>query len=386
MTVLLTGKRDVLDKLTALSTHLRAAEGAEQSLAKLKAELKKLDKDRIYKGELKALTDAYDKENSAPIEPSYTFFGGVLVYVIRKSSYKKKKKKYDESRAQALEEFGKKAQRKVEEKDIPNSTKRISAEIDRAEEQLNSSMAAARALFEELNIPNKYRSAECVDKIAVYIEGRDAETEELMQEAFDSLRTPEEIKVDNAEKAFRRALEQDPVPENDVLYAAMDGSISACLYLGKKWALEYQEGRDEQTLTPTELKKLYNISLNYLTRAAKAGLDEAIMFVIFLKINAGELYRKECPDALFTLRRILNGGQFPEYEHSLTASIHILVNEVSKLDENGEPVLKNKYCRYYDHGRCAYHVSHYSVAHCNYPTDPGQCSIALNQKAIVYEY
>ncbi len=235
---------------------------------------------------------------------------------------------------------------------------------------------------------SKYKDGELTELINKAKEQISINIDKHREEKQQQEAEEERAKAEKAENLFNELVKTEPVDESAIRQAAYDGSISACLYLGKTWTQEYKEGRYKNNLDAVELKRIYNIAEKFLSRAKKAGSVEAEIFYIGLQINAGEMLKKDVEKAYYRLQEIKESRNFPEYDDSIDNCKSILAKEMIKDLEKrrSEPVVKNKYCRYYDHGRCQFHVNHYSVALCEHADNPGECSIALTQKAIVYEF
>ena len=184
-------------------------------------------------------------------------------------------------------------------------------------------------------------------------------------------------------------------PEEDevlVKQLADEGSPSACAYIGKKMYADYTVN----SYTNSERKWIFKQIKEYLSVSALAGDVDSDFLILSITVQTISTDADNWRDLLKKAREIKKSGKLSEeYAESCDVLIETIIDCVNRAEEldnkakedaKRQPVLKNKYCRFCDHGVCRYFPNHYSVAKCEYINNPGQCSIALTEKSIVYEF
>ena len=236
----------------------------------------------------------------------------------------------------------------------------------------------ACAEFEKTLISNKQKA----DKKRA--EAKKAEDERIERERRAKL-------AQEAEEQWK-TIEDPEEDETLVKKLADEGSPSACAFIGKKMYADYTEN----SYTNSEKKWILKQIKEYLSVSALAGDVDSDFLILTITVQTISTDADNWRDLLGKARKIKKSGELSEeYNESCDALIESIIDCVNRAEEldnkakeeaKRKPVLKNKYCRFCDHGVCRYFPNHYSVAKCEYVNDPGQCAIALTEKSIVYEF
>lgn len=189
-----------------------------------------------------------------------------------------------------------------------------------------------------------------------------------------------------------KSIENPEEDETLVKQLADEGSPSACAYIGKKMYADYTEN----SYTNSEKKWILKQIKEYLSVSALTGDVDSDFLILTITVQTISTDADNWRDLLGKAREIKKSGKLSEeYAESCDVLIETIIDCVNRAEEldnkakedaKRQPVLKNKYCRFCDHGVCRYFPNQYSVAKCEYINNPGQCSIALTEKSIVYEF
>ncbi len=378
---------------------------------------------QTYDAELKLLTEEYDTANPCPKEPKNSIWLGWLGNLRRVNKYVKKVDKHIAARDEAIKGFKLKANEKATEKAnlVNQENQAIRKQISVIENQRNKLEQDVADLFNELEIPKEYQDISYVEQLLKFLENDDRALTDILKDAYYSFLPEEEKMALEAEKRFAELIKSDPVDIDAVNKAALEGSPSAKIYMARELFNRYINVSDSGTMTKREIKDVYTKAQDLARELMLAGNDEAAILYICIQVLSCNAYGgiaeslsgKNSDDSktltpterlyfaykerLDRIRKIKESGKYPIYNDVLDTVIPILVKCIDgteddlhneKIAKTTKPkvILKNEYCRFYDHGVCRYHPNTYHVVHCEYVNNPGKCSIALGEKAVVYEF
>ena len=192
------------------------------------------------------------------------------------------------------------------------------------------------------------------------------------------------------DEIYRQAIAGDEVDNALVRQAADLGCRPACLRLGR----ELMEAWSTGSYTMAEKDNIAMEAKGYFHTASQEedsveAKTEAMFGYLMFQVltESGDVGKWR--NVLNQLRRIQQSGALPKmWNDSCTALIDTVAKMVNDLDRRSydEPRVKNCYCKFYGQGICAKLSGAYYNAPCNYRSNPGRCSIALNEHALVFEF
>ncbi len=264
----------------------------------------------------------------------------------------------------------------------------------------------------ELVTPSRYRFIDISEKMDAYLKKYNKEQEKLKKQRDEEAKLLEEQKKLQAEENARKLeaqrqlemdaelahlMEADPIDAEALLTLADKGHIKSCAMVGEILYQDYTVNTSTSAFyTNDEKKEVAYKSLRYLDMAADNGDIVSKALAISLKIQFESFNRNQFKEMLADVRKAKASGLLkPEYVDICDAMIPILVETIDKTPEPApppkpvkprEPVLKREYCAYCTGGTCGYYSTSYYLAKCDHLNDPGQCSAALNQKALRFEF
>ncbi len=274
------------------------------------------------------------------------------------------------------------------------------------------SLLATAAKLTALVTPSRYRFVDISEKIDAYLKKYNKEQEKLKKQRDEEAKRLQEQKQlqeqENARKLEKqrqlemdaelaRLVEADPIDAEALLALADKGHIKSCAMVGEILYQDYTVNTSTSAFyTNDEKKEVAYKSLRYLDLAADNGDIVSKALAISLKIQFESFNRNQFKEMLADVRKAKTSGLLkPEYVEICDAMIPILVETIDKTPEPApppkpakprEPVLKREYCAYCSGGTCGYYSTSYYLAKCDHLNDPGQCSAALNQKALRFEF
>lgn len=221
---------------------------------------------------------------------------------------------------------------------------------------------------------------------------RAKEERRRMEEAEQNRKRGDEI--------YRQAVATDEVDEHLMQQAADLGSRPACLYLGR----QMYEAFASDAYTKAEKKRIAEKAIRYFRTAsleedsAEARTEAKFGYLSFQCMTESGDYDK-WSDMLSQLREIQKSGNLPErYQEPFATLISLVVEMVdqtaprtsrqnAKSHRNDEePVVKRCYCKFSNAGICSKKSGSYYTAHCDHASNPGQCSIALGNGGLGFEF
>lgn len=264
-------------------------------------------------------------------------------------------------------------------------------EAEKARDGINSSIAAENASIAKLE-------ADIAKGNAIYAKAvENGNDEELMRKAAElgneqAVAFVEELEeqrnAEEAERIYQQAMEQEE-PNPDLLEkAAEKGHPLANLYLGKELCREVSTG----IYTGREKESMLRQAVDYLEVAMDAGSVEAEFFAISCRIQYESNTENKWHDILNRLRILKKSGLSEEYDELYTTMVQGVVDVIDKLNSTPppppkkEPRLVRKYCAFNNCGLCTHYSTSSYLAKCNYLNNPGDCSAALLEKALRYEF
>ncbi len=213
-----------------------------------------------------------------------------------------------------------------------------------------------------------------------------------MEEAEQNRKRGDEI--------YRQAVATDEVDEHLMQQAADLGSRPACLYLGR----QMYEAFASDAYTKAEKKSIAEKAIRYFRTAsleedsAEARTEAKFGYLSFQCMTESGDYDK-WSDMLSQLREIQKSGQLPErYQEPFATLISLVVEMVDQTAprtsrqnarshrNDEEPVVKRCYCKFSNAGICSKKSGSYYTAHCDHASNPGQCSIALGNDGLGFEF
>ena len=195
-----------------------------------------------------------------------------------------------------------------------------------------------------------------------------------------------------AQNIFVEATANEPYDYKKLKEAAKMGHPKACSIIGRdlieKWSSDL--------ITKSEKGTIIREARDYLENARNVSTDDEFLW-LFSRVNSEKNSSSDWQSILNKLRRIKNSGNLSEkFEDTCDLTIKSVVDAIdtladsssgnSKNGSNKEPVVKRKYCAFCNAGICNKLSTSYYIAHCNYMSDPGQCSTALLEKGLRFEF
>ncbi len=215
-----------------------------------------------------------------------------------------------------------------------------------------------------------------------------AEAERIRQEE-EKRKEQERLRIVSEAEAEFQALENPEDNEKLVKKLANKESPSACLYLGRKLYQKFTT----QRLTKSEKERLAAECEEYLVIATNAGNIEAEFLLLDIATETESNSYETWVAYLKEARTIKASGKLPEHYHdTMDGLIDTLIEVVDRMEEkradairetNRKPVIKREYCRFMVAGQCG-HGGY--ISPCRYINNPGNCSIALNEKGLAFEF
>ncbi len=193
--------------------------------------------------------------------------------------------------------------------------------------------------------------------------------------------------AEEAELLYQQATEKEEPDAELMEKAAEKGHPLANLYLGKELCRDVSAG----IYTGKEKKAMLEQAVEHLDEAAEAGNVEAEFLAISCRAQYETHDAEGWHEMLSRLRVLKKSGLSEDYEELYTVLVQSVVEAIDKLDSappqtHREPRLVRKYCAFNNCGVCTFYSSSVCLAKCDYLNNPGDCSAALNQKALRYEY
>lgn len=180
-------------------------------------------------------------------------------------------------------------------------------------------------------------------------------------------------------------------PDLELLEAAADlNHPAACKAYGEHLMKDANSGM----YTADEKEGILRDAVDYLWVAAEDGDLEAEFMRISCRIQYESNTLTGWREMLARVRAIKKSGKLPEMwdetcEEIMKALVEIIdrmaAKEASKPKPK-EPKVKRCYCAYENCGVCTYYSTGSYLGHCDYLNDPGQCSAALLNKALRFEF
>lgn len=203
----------------------------------------------------------------------------------------------------------------------------------------------------------------------------------------DAIEYLEKVK---AEELYAQAMAGDE-PDMDLMEQAADlDHPAACKAMG----LHLINDANDETYTARERESTLRTAADYLYVAAEDGDVEAEFLRITCRIRYESNSKAGWKEMLDRVRKIKKSKKLPEQWHETCEEVlKALVAAVDKLDAraeeasvNKEPQVKRKYCAYENCGVCTFYSTGSYLAHCDYMRDPGQCSAALMNNGLRFEF
>lgn len=261
------------------------------------------------------------------------------------------------------------------------------------------------AEFSEKTKENSKLEENLLKSVQVYKDAKANGNDEALMRKAAELGNDEAIKYINAldakrsaeegEKIYAKATATENVDEELMKKAAELGSPKANLYIGKKLCQEVSTG----VYTSMEKKDILTQAVDHLDLAANAKSDQLVSTEAeFWSIACKTMYKYksyssyEWQQKLARLRAIKKNGLPSECNEVYDALVKSIVEIVDSLGSRStqpsakEPKLVRKYCAFNNCGLCTYYSTASNVAKCTYMNNPGNCSAALLQKALRYEF
>lgn len=202
-------------------------------------------------------------------------------------------------------------------------------------------------------------------------------------------------KLERAEKIYAEAIAQEPNDYKKIKEAADLGHPKACSIIG----LDLIEKWTSDLITKSEKDSIIRQARDYLEKAKNVSTDCEFLW-LFCRVNIEKNSSSDWHKILNNLRGIKESGNLSEeYIDTCDRTIKSVVEAIDTLadsskennsnnskNSNKEPVVKRKYCAFCNAGICTRHSTSYYMAHCNYMSDPGQCSTALLDKGLRFEF
>lgn len=224
------------------------------------------------------------------------------------------------------------------------------------------------------------------------------EREEEEKRAEEERRRQEEIEQDRlqGDELYRQAIAGGQIDEELVRQAAELGCRPACLYLGRQKMEAWAAGpytKKEKAGIAEEAKRYFRTAAleEYFEQSRIEAQFGYLMFQVLTESGGASKWE----EVLSQLREIQSSGMLPEqYRESCAMLIDSVIEladtaaEKSKRSQpkSDEPVVKRCYCRFLNGSICTYYSGSYNTAHCDHISDPGQCSAALLEHGLMFEF
>lgn len=197
------------------------------------------------------------------------------------------------------------------------------------------------------------------------------------------------------DEIFHKAISGDKTDESLVRQAADLGSRPACLYVGCQMLLAWST----DAYTKAEKEDIAQKAKSYFKTASleedsAEARTEARFGYLFCQVVSESGSKDKWTGVLTELRSIQKSGLLPERWQEICASairevvkmVDSLSGKTGSCQKDTEPVFKRCYCKFFNAGICGKLSTSYSVHHCNHVSDPGQCSTALLDHGLCFEY
>lgn len=198
--------------------------------------------------------------------------------------------------------------------------------------------------------------------------------------------------AEEAERLYKQATEGEEPDEALMEKAAELGHPTANLYMGKKLCGEASTG----VYTGREKENMLADAVDYLDVAMEKGDEKTATEAELWSISCRTMYESgtaaQWREKLERLRALKKKGIPEECNEVYNTLAQSIVEVIDSLDSKGastptgEPRLKRKYCAYNNSGVCTFYSTASYLARCDYLSNPGDCSAALNQKALRFEF
>lgn len=221
------------------------------------------------------------------------------------------------------------------------------------------------------------------------------EEEQARAEAERKSREEAEQNRREGDALYRRAIANQTVDEELMWQAAELGSRPACLYLGRQMMEAWSTG----SFTKEEKADIAEVAKNYFHTASleedfKESRIEAQFGYLMFQVLTESGSAAKWQGVLSQLREVRDSGLLPERFHE--TCIMLVRTVVDLIDasaaqtpaprRSAEPVVKRCYCKFFNAGACGWRSTDGYTSHCNYVTNPGQCSTALMNHGLGFEF
>lgn len=192
-----------------------------------------------------------------------------------------------------------------------------------------------------------------------------------------------------AKQLYERATESDTINVELMEQAAELGDPLANLYIAKQIMEEATSGAYTANERENEMRR----AADYLHVAACANNREAELLELACRIQFESNSLFGWKSILAKLRQLKKSTDLSS-EHlelcdDLIRAVVPIIDNMEEKNTNSyrsEPKVKNTYCAFCNSGICTKLSTGSYLAHCDYMNDPGQCSTALMNKALRFEF
>lgn len=196
---------------------------------------------------------------------------------------------------------------------------------------------------------------------------------------------------------YRQAIAGQKVDDQLVWQAAELGSRPACLYLARQmmeaWSIGAYTKEEKADIAEVAKNFFYTASLEETFKESKIEAKFGyLMFLVLTESGNASKWR----GVLSQLRDVQNSGLLPErYQKTCSMLIDTVVDMVDASDakeaafhqnSSSQPVVKRCYCKFFNAGACGWSSTDGYSARCSHVSNPGQCSIALMNHGLEFEF
>jgi len=232
-----------------------------------------------------------------------------------------------------------------------------------------------------------------IEKAAeLFRQGKKEKNLDLIRQAagMDNEDAKEYLEKVKAEELYAQATAGEE-PDMELMEQAADlDHPAACKAMG----LHFMEDAQDDTYTAKEKESSLRLAADYLSVAAEEGDVEAQFLEIACRVQYESNSLTGWKEMLIRVRSIKKSKKLPEqWNETCEEVLKALIAAVDKLDARAEekaaqkePQVKRKYCAYENCGVCTFYSTGSYLAHCDYMGDPGQCSAALMNNGLRFEF
>lgn len=253
---------------------------------------------------------------------------------------------------------------------------------------------------------------ELEDALNQYV--NDCEKQERLEARMEEERKRAEIRQ-RGDELYRQAIAEQPVDEGLIGKAADMGSCLACLHMCRQALTACFSGELLNSYTDSEIDAIAEKTMKFCEIASQEESSpqikaEATFGYLTFQYLYGQFDADKSKKILTKLWDVRQSGFLPErWQEHCSELIHTIATKINDYQRDYEaikkaltgrstsssagagarsdtPRVKRCYCKFYTAGVCGRRSSTYSVVHCDHVADPGQCSTALLDNGLGFEF